>query len=320
MDKKQKRNKRILTGFLILLLLVVSDPFGEAGTVFAEPQAEVRLLASPASGGRISRKVKDDGTLVIKASPNKGYRFRYWKKKGNSEIFTKDASFELKTPYASATYVAYFGTDPEYCAKSGITDQEYTGEGRLMGIPTYLYDQNVIKELARSRIQQDAQIYQQNRPAAAGKKTVGNIKKALETEKQKKEEIYDEQLLSEHEVITSHQEVLKTREIREKEQDQETVEEAVNERFGDRYQAEILKVLLADPPQDWEDGARTCLWTGTGAEKGDMVYIICEADLQESGLIAAAVDENNVLRFTVPAVSDHTRLMAVRISLIEKAG
>lgn len=316
MDKKQKRDKRrILTGFLLLLLLVVSSPFGEAGTVSAEPQAEVRLLASPASGGRISRKEKDDGTLVVTASANKGYRFRYWKKKGDSEIYTKDASFELKKPYASAAYVAYFGTDPEYCAKSGITDQEYTGEGRLLWIPTYLYDRNVIKELASSRIQQDAQIYQQNRPLAAGKTVVSNIKKTLDTEKQKKEEIYDEQLLSEHELITSHQEVLKTSEIREREQDQKTAEEAVSERFGDRYTAEILRILLTDPPQEWEDGARTCLWARTGAEKGDMVYIICETDLQGSSMIAATVDENNVLRFTVPAVLNDTRLTAVRIRL-----
>lgn len=273
----------------------------------------IKVIASPASGGRITKEDTGVTSVKITAAANPGYRFLYWKRKGIDGILTTDASYVVNQIHTEDTYIAYFEVDPNYHAKSGITDENFLNTRRLFEAPVYQYNRAYVQELARHAVQQDAQRYQSRLPEKAGNAAIGTLRQTLQGRNGAWQGIYDEQLIASYELITSNQEIMTIQVMQDVDRYQEKAAMMVADKFGERYNCEVLRGISVNTLPEWSDGVRTYLWSHTGAAKLDTVYIICETDMEKAQMVAAVVDENGVLRFTYPAIGNITRMIAVRI-------
>ena len=281
-----------------------------------EPLVEdknIKVIASPASGGRITKEDTGLTSVKITATANPGYRFQYWKRKGVDGILTSNASYVVNQIHTEDTYIAYFEVDPNYHAKSGITDENFLNTRRLFEAPVYQYNHAYVQELARRAVQQDSRRYQNQLPSKAGETAIGALRQTLQERERMGQGIYDEQLIASYELITSNQEIMTIRVMQDVELYQEEAAAMVADKFGERYSCEVLRVISVNTLPEWKDGVRTYLWSHTGALAKDTVYIICETDTNKAKMVAAVADENGVLRFTYPAIGNTTRMIAVRI-------
>ncbi len=279
---------------------------------FKKGNDALTVLASPASGGKVSKTLNSDGSVTITATPNKGYFYRRWQQ--GSNILTTDTSYVVRNITSKATYTAYFEVDPNYSAKSGITDEKFLDAKRLYKDPLYKYTREGMTAYASKFVTGLAGQYAD---AAPGQKSWNAIAGAGVSEKESRNKNVEdfEGLLADNELITTDQEIMQVSGGDDMTAYEEEANKLTMAKFGERYTTTLLTVKEVRPMEGFVDGTKTLLWRGTGAVYKDNIYIIYSQGDYEPKMITGVVDTKGVIRFTVPSIGTMTRMAVVKVEI-----
>ncbi|MBQ9360836.1 MAG: InlB B-repeat-containing protein, partial [Lachnospiraceae bacterium] len=282
--------------------------------------AGIKVIASPASGGKAYEIVNSDDTVTLKAEANPGYRFVSWKRNGrllsDSPSYTADAD----TLIDGETYIAYFVIDSSYSVKHEITKYSFYHEKRLVTDPDYKVTRETMQSQAKEQVAKDSTtLYADDTPSPKSYGAYGTAQSyydELEADK------FDPSvLLLEDELYTTDGEIGTT------EVAKNTLEEVcadfTEKKFGDRYENEILaakKVSFKDEEGNASDmGVRTYIWKDTGAVFKDNVYILYTTSdklpQHDYDWVSATVAHDGSLTFTIDHLEEDALMTVVRVTV-----
>ncbi len=283
---------------------------------FKKSDDALTVLASPASGGHVTKNLNADGSVTIVATANKGYIYQEWRK-GNV-VLTTATSYVVSNITEKATYTAYFKVDPNYSAKSGITDEKFLNTRRLFKEPNYKNTRATMKTFASTFVASLAPQYELN--GYVMKSAIAAAGERFATSSSELDMTDYEAALADHEIISTHNEIMRVYPLEDSGTYLEQAKELTTTKFGSQYSTELLLIREVTPPADteWVDGTRTLLWQKTGAEYKDNIYIIWEQEGYQQKIIIPVTDLQGVLKFSVPQMGTpdtRTRMCVVRVKL-----
>ncbi len=283
----------------------------------AEEQG-IRVVASPPIGGFVSKVYNGDGTATITADANRGYKFSCWKK-GNEEI-SRSAVTTVTDLTQGTTYTACFVKGPDYEERSDITKTHYYEEHRKVSQPVYVLTKSSLKTKAQTQILKDIAEYSDSTPASKNYSAFAHARNYFDSHKKDSEYIFVN-----GELTTTNGEIMPISMVNSEEDVLNKALQFSNDKFGDRYETEILAVVDVTMPEDYSDGPRTYLWRNTGAEFKDNIYLLYLTEENddykwETGVLDIYDDveeKYEALRFTIPGTGRLVRIAAVRVTIIE---
>lgn len=273
----------------------------------------IRAIASPPSGGKITKIINDDGSITLIAKANRGYKFKYWKKpdgKTTSSKFTIPAS-QVK---AGDVYTAYFKINPDYDARSDITKEQFYREWRKVITPNYTVTRDYMKLLAMESV---AGLRQYN-DATPSLKSYGAFADAQAYFDSKTGETVKrlDLLFGDSEMISAENEILTPDSLPDADNYLKIAQNFTDKKFGKKYDTEILTVKRVLEPSDFNNKKRTYLWRYTGAEYKDNIYLLYGIDDKKPKYVTPIVDEDGVLKFTIDKLEDNDVVAVVRVKII----
>ena len=90
------------------------------------------------------------------------------------------------------------------------------------------------------------------------------------------------------------------------------------DKFGERYDSEIVAAIYTEPPEEFDGLVRTYLWKETGAQKGDNIYVMYRDKGSSYQEMAAVVDDDGTVRFTLEDALIGTEFVLVRVHIESK--
>lgn len=282
--------------------------------VFVPKNLGISTVASPASGGKVTKTINDDGSVTITASANRGYSFANWKK--GDKLLTTGVKYVIDAEDVKDgdVYTAYFKTNKDYDAKSDITKENFYREWRKVYDPSYKVTRETMQQQARFVVSN----LRQYNDATPPLRNFAAFAEARE---------YYESLLSDadikrmrgrfgdSELITAEGEILKPDLLPDYEVYEDKAEAFTLKKFGDRYDTEILTVKRVYEPEDFNNINRTYLWRYTGAQFKDNIYLLYNIDGKEEAWATPIVDEDDVIKFTLDELPDNDVLAVVRVKI-----
>ena len=282
--------------------------------------AGIKVIASPASGGKAYEIVNTDDTVTLKAVANPGYRFVSWKHDGR--LLSSSPSYTAGTDIIidGETYIAYFVIDTSYSVKHEIIRYNFYRDKRLVTDPDYKVTRETMQSQAKEQVAKDSTtLYADDTPSPKSYGAYGTAQSyydELEADK------FDPSvLLLEDELYTTDGEIGTT------EVAKNTLEEVcadfTEKKFGDRYENEILaanKVSFKDEEGNASDmGVRTYIWKDTGAVFKDNVYILYTTSdklpQHDYDWVSATVAHDGSLTFTIDHLEEDALMTVVRVTV-----
>jgi len=90
------------------------------------------------------------------------------------------------------------------------------------------------------------------------------------------------------------------------------------DKFGERYDSEIVAAIYTEPSEEFDGLVRTYLWKETGAQKGDNIYVMYRYKGSSYQEMAAVVDDDGMVRFTLEDTLIGTEFVLVRVNIESK--
>ncbi len=273
---------------------------------------DITVLASPPSGGKVSCAKTDTGGYRINATANRGYTFLYWKCADTgaiirTRIYTMDAA-EGAHHY---TYIAYFLGDKDAKFTSDLTRESFPNIRRLFSQPNYKYTRASWSAVVANYINS----IRGNYPQASGTpKTYAAYSTAEEAAKEKAAEYAPPKITVESELITTDNEIIPITDTGDPDSALERALSITIEKFGDRYTPEVICVKDVSAPNGFVDGIRTYIWSDTGVEKNDNLFIIYQMNGEER-IVTPIADHKGRLRFTINKLGAVNCFTLVRVTV-----
>jgi hypothetical protein len=88
-------------------------------------------------------------------------------------------------------------------------------------------------------------------------------------------------------------------------------------KFGDRYDSEIVAAVYTNPPEGFDGLVRTYLWKQTDTKYKDNIYVMYRDNGSDYREMAAIVDEDGTVRFTLEDTLIGTEFVLVRVNINE---
>lgn len=280
--------------------------------IFDDEYDTIRAIASPASGGKITKIINDDGSITLIAKANRGYTFLNWKKpKGRtySYKFTIPAD-QVK---AGDTYIANFKINPDYDAKSDITKEQFYREWRKVNTPNYTVTRDYMKLLAMESVAGLRQ-YNDATPGLRNYNALADARAYFDSktgETVKKLDL----VFGDNELISAENDVLTPDLLPDSDKYLAIAENFTDKKFGKKYDTEILTVKRVLEPDDFNNKKRTYLWRYTGAEYKDNIYLLYGINDNKPEYVTPIVDEDGVLKFTINKLENNDVVAVVRVKI-----
>lgn len=268
------------------------------------------VYASPAAGGYVSKVYNDDGTVTIKATPNKGYTFSCWKH--DKVVISRKKETVIESYSDGDEFVAYFVATGGEIIRTGLVDEHFYRDKRHVTNPVYTFDRNKLTFLAKAQIDTDKK--KNDTPALKKYEAYDNAALYYEQHMQDNQFIFVD-----GELVTTKGEKMPIDYIPASEEEfADFALEFTNKKFGDRYDTEIIAAVDVTMPTGFEDGTRTYLWRNTGGRYKDNIYLLYATSYtSEYTWVTGVVDIDESIRFTVDDPGRMVRLAAVRVKIDE---
>lgn len=282
--------------------------------VFKEGDDSIKVLASPASGGKVTKKVNDDNSVTITAKANRGYKYLYIKDGDGNKLTTSDKyTISAKDLEANSKYTAYFEIDKNYNAKSDITEEKFPNIRRLFSDPNYKFTRETLKSTVTAFMNDVRGRYKDAAPEHQTAKAVSDARaqfNEVSEEKAIKEAVMD----NDSELITTLNEVMNTVEISDYARGIQIAEEYTLNRYGEHYTAELIAYKSVTAPEGFSDGNRTYLWKRTGAKYKDNLFLYYYEN-GERKFVVPIVDNDGTVRFTIDELGMSNEFGLVRVMI-----
>ncbi len=276
----------------------------------SEEDHEIKVLASPPSGGKVSAKKNDSGGFNISAKANRGYKFKYWKCTDTEKTVTTETSFTVSKDEAAKgyTYIAYFeGTGEK--TTSDLINEYFPNIRRLFAQPNYKYTRDYWISYVSNFVSGKKA---ENKPAS-GVPVEWNAYAAAETMMDEKAADSEEIVITaQSELITTENEIIPISTSSDTGNAEERAKEITDEKFGDHYTAEVVCVKNVSAPEGFDDGTRTYLWYNTGVQRDDNLFIIYEQDGAER-IVSPVTDRHGTMTFTIDKLGAMNQFALVRV-------
>lgn len=298
-------------------LELVDVKVGETYTaVFKSRTSGLKVVCSPALGGRIKKTTNDDGSVTVKVTANKGYSFKGWKKEGSDNIISSSETIEISAEDANKgeTYVATFKYNKDYNAKSDITEEKFYKDGRKDNGVNYTETKESMKARAEKEMASAADIYKDSAPDLKSHSAVSSAKSYYDN-KASNSGTKEKPVGNGDELYTVEGEDVNTNKSEISSSVEEKVKQYVTNKFGDRYKYEVLTSKKTAFSDGFDNVNRTYLWENTGAKKKDNIVILYKMNDKKISAITPIVDEDGVLKFTMPELMQGEILTVVRVKV-----
>lgn len=270
----------------------------------------LRVVAEPASGGHVRKKAATAGKVDITAYPNRGWNFVGWKKDGGT-IFSK--SKKATVADESVTYVGVFEKDENYRATTDIVDEHFYNDKRSFTEPNYTVTRQTMENLAAVSVSYDKLRNANDLPGLHSYGAVASVRDYFDRKLSASDIVLAEGILT-----TTKGEVIPLEKIKDIDALMNSAKSISLDKFGERYDSEIVAAIYTEPPEEFDGLVRTYLWKETGAQKGDNIYVM----YRDKGLsyqeMAAVVDDDGTVRFTLEDALVGTEFVLVRVNIESK--
>ncbi|MBE5849410.1 MAG: hypothetical protein E7298_04500 [Lachnospiraceae bacterium] len=271
----------------------------------------LRVVAEPASGGHVRKKASATAGMVdITAYPNRGWNFVGWKKDGGT-IFSK--SKKATVADESVTYVGVFEKDENYRATTDLVDEHFYNDKRSFTEPNYTVTRQTMENLAAVSVSYDKLRNANDLPALHSYGAVASVRDYFDRKLSASDIVLAEGILT-----TTKGEVIPLEKIKDIDALMNSAKSISLDKFGERYDSEIVAAIYTEPPEEFDGLVRTYLWKETGAQKGDNIYVM----YRDKGLsyqeMAAVVDDDGTVRFTLEDALVGTEFVLVRVNIESK--
>ena len=273
------------------------------------------LRASPAEGGELSKILNADGSADISAKANPGFLFTGWS--FNGEIITAEADYHISEIIDGSVYTAVFEKDPDYKPKSDIPYEKTPDISRKDSSLSYSFTREILTGKAKSLVMEAASRYANYTGVpnsyAAYSSTIANTSGNYAWVNDRSALLLaDELVTTRKESISSWPVILDGAE--------EMAKQFTENKFGTRYQNEILAVKQVNAGAKFAESSHTFLMKNTGAKFKDNVYILYGSPngfAHGSGIpgfdwVTCFVDEAGTLRFTIPSFHSSDYFIVVK--------
>lgn len=271
----------------------------------------LRVVSSPPSGGHV-RKKRSGNRFKITAYPNDGWVFVGWMKDRENKYVSKSKTYKVDDE--DVTYIGCFEKMADYKPTTDIIYEDFYNEKRKFTEPDYSVSRQTIESLAATAISYDKLRYADNLPDVHA---YGAVATAAE--------YYNEKLDPSHAItvkgilITTDNEVIGTTDISDMELIKDTANDITFTKFGERYDSRIIAAVYTQPPKGFDGLVRTYLWKETGAKHGDNVYVMYRDKGSDINEMAAVVDEDGIVRFTLEDALIGTEFALVKVTISDNA-
>ena len=271
----------------------------------------LRVVAEPASGGHVRKKASATAGMVdITAYPNRGWNFVGWKKDGGT-IFSK--SKKATVADESVTYVGVFEKDENYRATTDLVDEHFYNDKRSFTEPNYTVTRQTMENLAAVSVSYDKLRNANDLPGLHSYGAVASVRDYFDRKLSASDIVLAEGILT-----TTKGEVIPLEKIKDIDALMNSAKSISLDKFGERYDSEIVAAIYTEPPEEFDGLVRTYLWKETGAQKGDNIYVM----YRDKGLsyqeMAAVVDDDGTVRFTLEDALVGTEFVLVRVNIESK--
>lgn len=280
--------------------------------VFESKYDTIRAVASPASGGKITKIINDDGSVTLIATANRGYKFTSWKKP-DGRTYAFKFTIPADQVHTGDTYTAYFKIIPGYDMKSDITKEKFYREWRKVITPNYTVTRDYMQLLAMQSVAGLRQ-YDDATPGLKSYRAYGDAKAYFDSKTGDAVKRLDV-VFGDAELITAESEVLTPDLLPDADNYLAAAEKFTDKKFGDRYVTEILTVKRVLEPDDFNAKKRTYLWRYTGAEYKDNIYLLYDMSDSKPKYVTPIVDEDGVLKFTIDKLENNDVVAVVRVKI-----
>lgn len=270
----------------------------------------LRVVAEPASGGHVRKKAATAGKVDITAYPNRGWNFVGWKEDGGT-IFSKSKKETVDDK--SVTYVGVFEKDENYRATTDLVDEHFYNDKRSFTEPNYTVTKQTMENLAAVSVSYDKLRNANDLPALHSYGAVASVRDYFDRKLSASDIVLAEGILT-----TTKGEVIPLEKIKDIDALMNSAKSISLDKFGERYDSEIVAAIYTEPPEEFDGLVRTYLWKETGAQKGDNIYVM----YRDKGLsyqeMAAVVDDDGTVRFTLEDALVGTEFVLVRVNIESK--
>ncbi|SEL90146.1 Listeria/Bacterioides repeat-containing protein [Butyrivibrio sp. ob235] len=291
---------------------VNEDSVFTAFFVNEEEEGGLRVVASPPSGGHVRKKVLKNGKYKITAEPNEGWYFVGWKKddrKGEKKGYVSKAK-SLKVKDEDITYIGCFEKDENYSRNTDIISEHFYDEKREFTEPNYSVTRQTIEGLAAAAVSYDRLRYGNDLP---GLHAYGAVKSV---ENYYKEKLNDSDFSFARGILTTTEdEVIGTSNIKDIDPLMNSAKNITLDKFGERYDSEVVAAVYTEPPEDFDGEVRTYLWRNTDTSINDNIYVMYRNSGSGYKEMAAVVDDDGTVRFTLEDALTGTEFALIRVNI-----
>ncbi|MBQ0146363.1 MAG: hypothetical protein KBS51_04530 [Lachnospiraceae bacterium] len=252
----------------------------------------------------INGQVVSQTTIEAFPSSNE-WIFDYWELRIPGESPVK---VSIANPYTVAVddcvyiYTAYFRarngkTNPEIEIKghaTGITDSVIKKKERLFTVPVLGVDRNYILQLAEQAVQESSS-RNDIPPYAGDSPRLSALSAALQLQERKNEEELKD---TGFDFVTSDGEIITISDIPVTSAVTDAAGTVVEDKYGDIYKSEVIKVSETIVPVTFNDGKRTVIWSNTGAQEDDRLLIIQQGMMFADRNITPIADKDGNIVFS----------------------
>ena len=288
--------------------------------VFNRSDVGITVLASPASGGKVTKTISDDGSSAeLKAVANSGYKFTKWTKKtsgGSETTVSTSATCTVTDMSDGVTYIAYFSGGALADVKDArlsITGESYYDDKRKWTSPSYSVTRDGLTSSAATMIAAEkAGQYADSAPGLKNYSAVAGAAGLYDDI-----EVSDDRtaILNDSELTTTNGEIMPLAVISDYAAEEALAAEYVENKFGNKYSYEILACKDVTLPEGFIDGVRTYLWRNQEVQDKDNIFILYEPVGGKADWVSCIVDEGDTLRFTIDSIGNGCRMTIVKVLL-----
>ncbi len=283
----------------------------QADGVYTEPDNPLHGSTSGDTYREIDGQEITQTTIQAFPSSNE-WVFDYWELV--SDEMSSGSKVSISNPYTVKvydrmdTYIAHFKkrngvTNPDIQITrhaTGIVERITGNKERQFTLPVLGVDRNYVLALAENAAMDSSSRYSKPAPYSGNSPALVSLSNNLQVKEKKDESLVKD---SGFDFITSDGEIISINSVNINSQITELAEKITKETYGKIYSTEVLYAAETLVPANFEDGKRTIVWSGTGASKGNQLFII-QVTGTDTKVIIPIADDNGKLTFTTSDFAD----------------
>ena len=301
---------------------VVNDPPSGGTSTIQEKNTSGADVGSPVFG---QAEITSGNTAVITATPATGYKFECFITSSGTRVSGADNgaggyTLTIKDVSQDETITAKYkkisnvkNTIQATGKKRDLVNEHFYNEKRIFTEPNYTVTRQTMQNLAAVSVSYDKLRNANDLQALHSYKAVASVRDYFDRKLSASDIILAEGILT-----TTKGEVIPLERIKDIDALMNSAKSISLDKFGERYDSEIVAAIYTEPPEEFDGLVRTYLWKETGAQKGDNIYVMYRDTGSSYQEMAAVVDDDGTVRFTLEDALIGTEFVLVRVNIESK--